>query len=382
MGVLNAVTDPISHVNVWPIPATIIEPQPDNEPQGVNKPQGETEGGDGSGRHGYRGATHSTRFSAEADDQLLVTWRGGSINVSVFVSVDPIDAGTNVRAPDGPGRVAVPRGAGRHYIHLFDPEHGFTVTAERRIRLDGPDNFRDIGGYRTTDGSETRWGRVFRSDRLNEFTDQDHEVLRDLGISTVFDLRSQVEADRQPDRLPIGVRHVHRPMSSDVDLKRGLLERITAGEMTSFTQSAMAAGYLRMLETYANHLAEIVTAVADGERILVHCTAGKDRTGIAAMVLAGLAGVADGDLLDDYEMSVRYRTPGLVEQFAEQVRAGGRDPDDYDIESMLGSPRPVMRRTLDGLYKRWGDHAGYAVYAGLDQATIEAARVNLRMPRL
>ncbi len=69
----------------------------------------------------------------------------------------------------------------------------------------------------------------------------------------------------------------------------------------------MAGGYVRMLEGFGAHIATVITAVAAGERVVFHCTAGKDRTGVMAMVLLGLAGVADPYLLDDYEVSSRYR---------------------------------------------------------------------------
>ncbi len=331
--------EPISHVNVW-------------------------SGPDGPG--------------AEPGDELIVTWRGGSPAVTVFVSEDPRDAGSDARAPDRAGLATLPRGPRRSYVHLFDPEHGFTVAAERRLRLDGPVNFRDIGGYPTADGAQSAWGRVFRSDRLDQLSDRDHELLGELGISVVFDLRSDAELERQPDRLWPGVRHEHLPMSSDVAVKRGFLDRIVGGHITEFTKQQMAGGYLRMLESYPASMRRIAMAVAGGERIVIHCTAGKDRTGIAAMMLLGLAGVGDGHLLDDYEMSVRYRDPDAVEQFCELVRAAGRDPDDFDIDAMLGSPRSVMRRTLDGLYERWGDHHGYARFAGLDDAELQAVLANLR----
>ena len=84
-------------------------------------------------------------------DELVVTWRGGGENVSVFVSDDPIDAGVEVRAPDSPNQVSVPR-SDRTYVHLFDPDHGFTVVAERLVGMDGVRNFRDLGGYPTDDG--------------------------------------------------------------------------------------------------------------------------------------------------------------------------------------------------------------------------------------
>jgi len=298
--------------------------------------------------------------------------------MSVFVSDDPDDAGTHVFAPQGEGRASAPKLSTRPYVHLFEPSQGFVVAAERRIPMDGPSNFRDIGGYPTLDGSWTRWGQVFRSDGLDQLSDQDHAVMADLGISKVFDLRSDGEVEHAPDRLPDGVTHVHLPMSSDVAQGRSMLQRILDGDLPKFDEDDMAAGYLRMLEGFPDFLAEMIAAVADGERVLFHCTAGKDRTGITAMTLLGLAGVADAHILDDYEVSAHYRahSPGGTTWFAEQISEAGYDPAGF--EAMWGSPRPAMRKTLDGLRDKWGDHEAYVRSIGVDDDIAERARTRLR----
>ncbi len=309
-------------------------------------------------------------------NELLVTWRGGG-DVSVFVSDDPIDAGTDVRKPDRPGQVSVSR-VGRPYVHLFDPGRGFTVAAERLVFMDGVRNFRDIGGYPTADGGHTRWGQVFRSARLDETSDADLERIRMLGVTKVFDLRTQSEVDNNPNRLPDHVELVHMPMSSQVAMPKGLFERILDGDITSYTKVDMAHGYLRMLESFTDYLSAMVQAVANGEKILFHCAAGKDRTGITAMTMLALAGVADSYVLDDYEMSAQHQPEGRIEHFSTELSKAGRDPDMFDLDAMLGSPRPVMRMTLDGMRDRWKDHPGYFEHLGLDAAVRASAQEHLR----
>ena len=280
-------------------------------------------------------------------DELVVTWRGGGPAINVFVSDDPIDAGTDVRAPDGSNQVTVPRRE-RTYVHLFDPEHGFTVVGERLLTMDGVMNFRDLGGYPTVDGGATRWGQVFRSARLNETSVADLERIERLGITKVFDLRTQAEVDNEPDRLPDSVEHVHLPMSSSVAVQKGLFERIRDRDMTSFTKADMAEGYVRMLEGFPEHLAQMANAVADGH------------------------------VLDDYEISARHQPEGRIEHVTKMLTDEGIDPDPFDLDAMLGSPRPVMRMTIDTLRDRWGGVDGYADFLGLDADRQAAARTNLR----
>lgn len=309
-------------------------------------------------------------------DDLLVTWRGGG-DVSVFVSDDPLDAGVMVRAADGPGRVSVPRSLGR-YIHLFDPEHGFTVAAERLLPAEGIRNFRDLGGYPVGQGGATRWGQVFRSGGLDQATHHDLDLIESLGITQVFDLRTQGEVDSAPDRLPRGVERIHLPMSSSVAVHKGLFERILDGDITTFTKIDMAEGYLRMLEAFPDSVAAMVGSVAEGRKVLFHCSAGKDRTGITAMVLLGLAGVDDGHVLDDYEVSARHQPEGVADVFTQRLVAANRDPEPIDVGAMLGAPRSVMRMTLEGFRDRWGDLDGYSSFLGLTDDVVSAARTHLR----
>ncbi|MFQ5557039.1 MAG: tyrosine-protein phosphatase [Acidimicrobiales bacterium] len=301
-----------------------------------------------------------------AGHDLLLTWRGGGDDTSVFVSDDPDDAGVDVRAPDAPGRLLVPAaGADRLYFHLFDPDTGFVVTAERRIDLDGPVNFRDIGGHPVDGGAWIRWGRVYRADSLASLTDADQERLVDLGVGHVFDLRTDVEVRRAPDRLPAEIAYERLAMSSDGRGRRTLLQRIGDGELTAFSEADMVAGYVRMLESFGpSVIRRIVARVADGGAIVVHCTAGKDRTGLVAMVLLALAGADDGHILDDYELSARHRPPDPPEALVAEIERVGLDPRRF--ESMWASPRSVMRATLERVRSRWGSVAGYLVEIGVD----------------
>ena len=311
------------------------------------------------------------------DDELVVTWRGGSEATSVFVSDDPDDAGVEVRAPDAAGRAVVRRRHRRQYIHLFEPDQGFVVAAERRLPMDGPDNLRDIGGYPTIDGSLLALGEgVSQRRAARALRRRPRPAGCDLGISRIFDLRSDAEVEAAPDRLPDGVDYEHLPMSSDVAQQRGMLQRIIDGDLPKFDQEDMVGGYLAMLDGFGDFIGRVIHAVADDERVLFHCTAGKDRTGVMAMTLLGLAGVAEPYLLDDYEITARYRNHQGGSWFADQIRAAGHDPDDF--ETMWQTPRPVMRMTLEGLRERWGDHDSYVRSIGVPDDVAARARAALR----
>lgn len=253
---------------------------------------------------------------------------------------------------------------------------------QRRLDLDGPSNFRDLGGLPITGGGSTRSGLVYRADRLCTLSDADVRRLEATGIRHVFDLRSETEAADFPDRLPAGAFYVRLSMTSDQTFQaRTIYERIVEGEIKSYGEAEMVTGYLRMLENFGPSLARVVRQVAQGEPTVIHCTAGKDRTGVASMLLLDLAGVAAEHVVADYALSSERR-PSLQQ---DQTEARSLVPmlEDYGLDPTEFAPlweaRPaVMAATLEGLHDRWGGAADYLAAAGMEDSELAAARACLQ----
>ena len=253
---------------------------------------------------------------------------------------------------------------------------------QRRLDLDGPSNFRDLGGLPITGGGSTRSGLVYRADRLCTLSDADVRRLEAAGIRHVFDLRSETEAADFPDRLPAGALDVRLSMTSDQTFQaRTIYERIVDGEIKSYGEADMVAGYLRMLENFGPSLARVVRQVAQGEPTVIHCTAGKDRTGVASMLLLDLAGVGAEHVVADYALSSERRPSLQLDQtearsLVPMLEDYGLDPTEF---APLWEARPaVMAATLEGLHDRWGGAASYLAAAGMDDSELAAARACLR----
>ncbi len=252
---------------------------------------------------------------------------------------------------------------------------------QRRVDLDGPGNFRDLGGLPTTGGGSIRFGLVYRADRLCTLSDADLRHLEAVGVGHVFDLRSDQEAADFPDRLPAGATYTRLPMTSDETFQsRTIYERIIDGEIEAYGEPEMVAGYLRILKNFGGSFARVVRQVADGEPVVIHCTAGKDRTGVAAMLLLDLAGVAAEHVVADYALSAQRR-PSRQHDHTEAkslrplLEDQGLDPNRF---TPLWESRPaVMEATLSQLHQRWGSAAGYLGAAGMSDSELEAARAAL-----
>ncbi len=251
--------------------------------------------------------------------------------------------------PAGPVFVSVaPAGGG-----------GGVVAGERNLGFAGPTNFRDLGGYAGAGGARTRWGRLFRSDAL-ALEDQDLELFTALGIRTVYDLRRDSERETAPSRLPVGAHAVESiELISDGSPPPAVDALLADGE------SFLADIYLHMLETSASGVGYILTGLADSSRLpaVFHCTAGKDRTGIVAALVLTVLGVAEEDILDDYELTSRYRRRDRMDAISERLRTeSGLAPE--VAAGILRTPRWAMQSALAELKRRYGGIEGYLTGPG------------------
>jgi protein-tyrosine phosphatase len=182
-------------------------------------------------------------------------------------------------------------------------------THERQIKLEGQDNFRDVGGYRTADGHTVKWGLIYRAGQLSKLTDADLSKLKELNIRTVIDFRGTSEIEtRGKDRLPEGVRNVSLPIDIN-SLPKPENEEASSASSTNSADSGMlrATRSIMLFKTdvYSAFIRELSNS--RNRPLLFHCTAGKDRTGVGGAILLTLLGVPWETVKEDYLLSNVYR---------------------------------------------------------------------------
>jgi protein-tyrosine phosphatase len=179
---------------------------------------------------------------------------------------------------------------------------------ERQVKLEGQANFRDLGGYSTTDGRRVKWGLIYRAGQLNKLSDADLAKLKELKIRTVVDLRGTAEAEsRGKDRLPEGARSVSYPIdvtSLPKEEKESTSTGSSAGR-TDFMLQATRSIMINRTDVYASLIRDL--AEPQNRPLVFHCTAGKDRTGVGAAIVLSLLGVPWETVRDDYLLSNYYR---------------------------------------------------------------------------
>ena len=254
----------------------------------------------------------------------------------------------------------------------------------RWVDLEGPANFRDLGGLPIATGGSTRMGVLFRSDSLAMLTDRDLEFLvTTIGLRRVVDLRSGPEIERhgQSDLEACGVEIIHQPI---VDETRGPKSKDRPDGQTpavalSEAQMPLDRIYLYMLETFPQRFADAIKALSDPERqpVVFHCAAGKDRTGLIGAIVLELCGVSRDLIIHDFLLT-NDRMETMIERHRASSEVEGKEAE---IEAQTLFP---TEETLINLFTefeaRHGGAESYLLAAGMDPAVIASLRSALVEP--
>lgn len=252
---------------------------------------------------------------------------------------------------------------------------------ERVLSFQGGCNFRDIGGYRTQQGTSTRWGKVYRAGVLTYFTDDDHAPLSELKVRSICDLRRAEEREREPTRWP----HADvNGLSWDDGVVTPTIRAFSADRPKTAAGmfDTMIALYRALPEWMGPRIGGMFAAIANGDvPLVVHCAAGKDRTGIAVAVLLKSLGVSEETAIQDYLL-----TNSSV-NFEEFIRSRHQaELGVTDTHSPLFSMPEEMRRVLfsanadflHAAFEQIGDVEGYlAKTAGITAAQQDKVRAAL-----
>lgn len=222
----------------------------------------------------------------------------------------------------------------------------------RRIVLDGARNFRDLGGYPAGNGYRVAYGRIFRSGNLSHLSVQDWQTLQKLGIGIVVDFRSAEEVQATPPQTPAGIQVKALPIGfpgmNIEDFRKRLLSGDLDRELQIQTYSNIA---LKQPESYRQWFALLQQAQGGS---VFHCTSGKDRTGLAAVLLLTTLGVPREIALEDFVASNIF----LKESIETTLRDIRKNPafkgDEQGIRRLLGVERRQMEQTIADIEIRYG----------------------------
>ena len=251
------------------------------------------------------------------------------------------------------------------------------MQRSRDLVWDGCLNVRDLGGHRTDDGAETRFGAVVRADSVRQLTDEGWQAVVDYGVKTVIDLRANEELEADPPaEIPVDVQHVPF-METDAQGWQGIEEELDAAvKAAPDVPTATRDVYLIFLEHFRENVAAGVRAVASAPEggVVVHCAGGKDRTGLLTAFLLHLAGVDTDQIAADYALSEERLRPRHEDWLAKAET----DEERERLERMLQTPAASIVGVFEELERRYGSVEGYLRDAGVSNEELALARARLR----
>jgi protein-tyrosine phosphatase len=219
----------------------------------------------------------------------------------------------------------------------------------RHLNLEGASNFRDLGGYRAGDGRVVRWRQIFRSNHLGHLTEADTDIVRALGLRSAFDFRGREERTAAACGLQEVTVH---PLPIEPTVVAALRARHAAGTLSSADAREI------MRESYRNYVrlnthsfrALFAHLLGDHAPLVIHCTAGKDRTGFACALVLHTLGVPDEVIAEDYLLTNRF--------YRRDPSSGVDLPD--DVREAIGSVEAsYLAAAFDAIHADYGGLDGY-----------------------
>ena len=244
------------------------------------------------------------------------------------------------------------------------------MRTSTRLAFETLHNTRDLGGMKTADGRTVRSGCLIRSGNLHQLSDSDQEKLMEL-IDTVIDFRTDNERREEPDMNLPGVVNLHLPALDDFGSAG--ISRDQASQNTLAAQAEMEAEAARQL------MADMYTRFPLSEQgnlayrsflkvllkhhekaVLWHCSAGKDRTGIAAVIIEQILGIPEETIQQDYLATNAYQKENL-EQFRMfvQRQAGRSDLSEETIRYLFGADASYLQAFRDSIEQAYGSFEAY-----------------------
>jgi protein-tyrosine phosphatase len=316
-------------------------------------------------------------------DKLRVHWVTSPRGVPIDVAVSPTPSHASAVSVSKANTSGVFEGAvavkGRPYFHLGTGGTQLTV-AERVLPLQGGRNFRDLGGYATSDGRRVRWGTLYRSGTMASLTDADYDYLNALGIRVLCDLRTMTERKHEPDAWRTASKPAY--VAFDYEMESQLWSIMRAPDVTpERVRDTMKTIYGTMPYQLIDNYRLMFKELAAGRTPLTfHCSAGKDRTGIATGLLLTALGVPRATILDDYALSdkvVNYEA--TVKQDAARPKQGPYDfiaalPKEVRAPTLRSDPA-YLEATFNELERRDGSVLGFIrKQLGIDDQQLAAMR--------
>ena len=261
------------------------------------------------------------------------------------------------------------------------------------VLFDGVPNSRSLGGLPLKRGGETKDGVLYRSAALDDITREGEIQMEETPLGVVADLRTLFERAAQPDKVP---HRPHRVKVVEIPIEAGnispasfvteTLQAASKGETTAEALSdelpTLPEMYRIMVASSAKELAKVAGLVANVEpgednAVLVHCTAGKDRTGVSVALILDIAGVEREAIIENYAVSQQYLAGAWADKMLGTIEKFGVPLVPKLVAMVTTTPPDAIKAAFDWVEENFGSSENYLMSGGLQAAQIENVRLAL-----
>lgn len=268
----------------------------------------------------------------------------------------PIDFASPILQGSLPGKTEL--GTTDFKVYCLEWSDGSRAAfAPRQLPIEGQNNFRDLGGYKTKDGRHVKWGQVFRSGKCSLLTESDLAYLASIPLRTVIDFRSQEERAADPDRVPATVTsQLHIQINTGNTGTADYLRIISSGNVEAVKKMLVDANESMVLDAQADYK-RFFEALQQPQNspLMFHCTAGKDRAGLGAALFLSALGVDRETVIADYMLT--NTCTGIT---IEQMKAAYGDTPTATCMYYIGSvQREYIEKAFSTIEANYGSVENY-----------------------
>ncbi|MCF6515253.1 protein-tyrosine-phosphatase [Lactobacillus sp. S2-2] len=239
------------------------------------------------------------------------------------------------------------------------------MNNQRLLPITSGDNFRELGGYKTTDGRQVKWHKIIRSGSLGNLNEQDQQFLSIYGVDYDIDLRSKEEALNDPDRIPENEITYHLNSLFDEDQTDNSKD---SKDLDTIMTTDENYGINHMKQVYRNMITDkgalkafnylfsiLLENTTENKSVLFHCAAGKDRTGMAAVFILSALGVDLETIRNDYLLTNAVVQHVIDRRIELATSEGANSIMQKNLKVLYSVSEEFLDAALDEISKKYGD---------------------------
>ncbi len=245
----------------------------------------------------------------------------------------------------------------RYYYTLVFNDRYRVKVATRNVNIPGVQNFRDLGGYRSSaTGNNLRWGMLYRSAQIDSISPCARRELRNIGIKTIVDLRSESERNNYPQFTDKRFNIIHIPIHTG-DMEQ-ILQGIQEEKIKSDTIYRLVEQMNRELVVdYRKEFRQVFDVLLDKKNypVVIHCTSGKGRTGVVSALILAALGVNEDIIMEDYRLSNDYFNIPKASHYAYKLPINSQEA----ITIVFSAREDFLNAAKDQIEMQYGDVGTY-----------------------